>query len=383
MADEKNVVQSNVPVDFNPFSDEPYKAADEVPVAIVPNTENAASTDPPASEPIGFDPNSFVKEKFGFENLEEAETAIKNFREQKQNQFEFKDDNSKRLFDAIQEGKTDDVYNILNEQKKLEKLTTGELNSNLAVDIIKTDLLNKYKELTSDEVDILFYEKYNFPKKPEQDLSDTDEEYEDKVKGWQSQVDFLEKRMIIDAKVLRPELAKLKGDLVLPDVYNRAALQKEAEQRELDSEQQAQISQQARVEYEKALDLQYNSFEGYNVSVKDEEVDIPISFAVSQEERLAIKQELSDFDGIGYLENRWFTKEGKPNVTQAMSDKYVLENLPKILQKVANEAASQMKLHLIKKSGNITVGGQTTPQGTVPNTQQDVMNSLAEWAFKS
>ncbi len=45
-------------------------------------------------------------------------------------------------------------------------------------------------------------------------------------------------------------------------------------------------------------------------------------------------QAYPEMDGEAYLENRWFNEEGKPNVRQIMADKYVLENLPRILQKV-------------------------------------------------
>lgn len=377
-----------LPSDFNPFSDEPYVPsaaapdAGQPPANTPPDSGQPPADAPPAdTPPITFDPNAFVKEKFGFDSVEEAENFVKTSKEKAEKPFEFKDDNSRKIFDAIQEGKIDDIYNVLNQQKRIEKLTTGDVNPEIAVDIIKTDLQNKYKDLTSDEVDMLFYERYNFPRKPEQDLADTDEEYAEKVASWKSQVEFLEKRMVIDAKVIRPELEKLKTEFVLPDVYNRAAQDQEAQQRALELQQREQNSQQARIEYEKALDLQYNSFEGFNVTVKDEEVEIPVAFSVSQDERTQIKQELSDFDGVAYLENRWFTKEGKPNIIQAMSDKYILENFPKILQKVANESAAQMKLQLIKKQGNITVGNQTTPQGTPTKNPQEVNDQLANWAF--
>ena len=125
---------------------------------------------------------------------------------------------SKTLFDAIKEGKTDDVYQILNQQKRLDKLISNELTPDLAVDIIKTNIQNKYKDLTSDEVDLLFYDQYFVPSKPEQSYDESDEDYATKVKTWQSQVDYLDKKMMIEAKVIRPELTKLKSELKLPDI---------------------------------------------------------------------------------------------------------------------------------------------------------------------
>jgi hypothetical protein len=372
---------------FNPFSDEQQiKKTEEAPVS------NTAVESPAANEFIStvdltetstqaetqsFDPDSFIKERFGFDTVDEAEQEFMRLIEEREQkpQFDFSNDISRTLFDAIREGKTDDVYNILSEQKRLEKLTTAEVTPDLAYDIIKTNIQNKYQDLTPEEVDLLFYESYSFPPRPEQGYEETDEDYKEKVQNWQSQVDFIEKRMIIDAKVIRPELNKLKSDLELPDIYGL---------KEYESELQFEneVLEYARSNYETALDSQFNSFGGFNVSVKDEEVEIPISFNVSDEERLVLKQELSDFDGEAYLENRWFNEEGKPNVKQIMADKYVLENLPRILQKVANEAASQRLLAHLKKTGNITLN-QQTPQGAVQQSPNADMDRLAAWAFSS
>lgn len=370
---------------FNPFSDEQQiKKVEEAPAnntaaesTAVNESNSTVDLTETNTQAQSFDPNSFIKERFGFDTVDEAEQEFMRLIEEReqQPQFDFSDDISRTLFDAIREGKTDDVYDILSQQKRLEKLTTAEVTPDLAYDIIKTNLQNKYQDLTADEVDLLFYESYNFPPKPEQGYEETDEDYKEKVQNWQSQVDFIEKRMVIDAKVIRPELNKLKSDLKLPDIYGlgeyESALQEESE-----------VLGRARANYERALDSQFNSFGGFNVSVKDEEVEIPISFNIADEERLALKQELSDFDGEAYLENRWFNEEGEPNVKQIMADKYVLENLPRILQKVANEAASQRLLAHLKKTGNITLN-QQSPQGAVQQSPNADMDRLAAWAFSS
>jgi len=281
------------------------------------------------------------------------------------------------LFNAIKEGKTEEVYEILNQQKRLEKLTTGDIDATLAVDIIKTNIANKYKDLNADEVDLLFYENYYTPAKPEQGYDESDEDYGQKVKTWESQVEYAQKKMIIDAKVYRPELAKLKSELVLPDIYKEAERTAEYEAQ---SQEEAQYMQQSRSIYEKTLNSDFNSFSGFNVSVKDEEVEIPISFNVGEDERLSIKNDLNDFDSDSYFEGRWFTEDGTPKIQQIMADKYLLENRDKILQKVANEAASQRLLAHLKKSGNVNLN-PTTPQGTATPNPNAQMDSLADWAF--
>ena len=370
-------------VGFNPFGDDNapqvQNKIEEAPILnnepqSAPPPQEETKVEEPSSPPQAFDSNQFLKERFGFESVEQAEEEFKRFREPKE-EFKFQDDMSKTLFDAIKEGKTDDIYEILNQQKKLDKLISNELTPNLAVDIIKTNIQNKYKDLTSDEVDLLFYDQYFVPSKPEQAYDDSDEDYATKVKTWQSQVDYLDKKMMIEAKVIRPELTKLKSELKLPDIYGEA--QQEAESRE-----EVEKMQQARSIYEKTLDSDFQSFSGFTVSVKDEDVEIPISFNVAEEERLAMKNTLADFDSDSYFGERWFAEDGKPKVQQMMADKYLLENYNKILQKVANEAASQRMLAHLKKTGNININ-QPTPQGTPTPSANAERDRLAAWAFSS
>jgi hypothetical protein len=371
---------------YNPFGDEDVVPQQAQPsVDVTPTVTNEPNYEQQSAQPEqqvqqesqpSFDPNQFVKEKFGFDSVEEAENQFKKFKEQPS--FEFKDDVSKTLFDAIREGKADDVYQVLNEQKRLEKLTTAELNSDLAVEIVKENIKNKNKDLSQDEIDLLFFEKFYVPLKPEQGYEDSDEDYAQKLQNWQNQVDYVEKRLIIEAKISRPELEKYKAEIKLPDIYNESGKQAE-------SQAEFEMMQQARNEYEKTLNSDFQSFNGFNVSVKDEDVEIPISFNVGEDEKLVMKNQLEDFDTDTYFENRWFNKDGRPNVQQIMADKYLLENREKIFSKIANEAASQRLLAHLKKSGNININQTATPQGAKPdlNGIEAERLRMAEWAFSS
>ena len=369
---------------YNPFGDEdvaPQQAQPAVEVAPTvqdePNSNQQQAQNEQQEIQTSFDPNQFVKERFGFESVEEAENQFKKLKEQ-QNGFEFKDDVSKTLFDAIKEGKADDVYQVLNQQKRLDKLTTAELNTELAIEIVKENLKQKHKELNEEEVELLFYDKFFVPLKPEQSFDETDEDYSNKVKAWESQVDYTEKKLMIEAKMTRSELEKLKSEIRLPDIYNEAG-------RNAQYQEDFELMQQARSTYEQTLNSDFQSFSGFNVSVKDEDVEIPIAFNVAEEERLAMKNQLEDFDTDTYFEGRWFNKDGRPNVQQIMADKYLLENRDKIFSKIANEAASQRLLAHLKKSGNININQTATPQGARPdlNGIEAERQRMADWAFSS
>jgi len=380
---------------FNPFSDDAQQVQTQQRVEEAPTqqvqeptqsapveTQNTssqeASPEKAQVQETGqstFDSNQFLKEKFGFDNIEQAEQEFKKIKESKDSEFNFENETSRNLFNAIKEGKLDEIYDVLSQQKRLEKLTNSEINGNLAVDIIRTNLQNKYKDLTSDEVDLLFYQNYNFPQRPEKSFEDTDEDYEQKLNGWQNEIDFIERRMIIDAKVIKPELEKLKSEIRLPDVYG-------LEQQEAQSREAFEMATQARQVYERTLESDFKNFNGFEVTVKDEDVEVPVNYNISEEEKLDLKNRLSDFDSDAYYENRWFNKDGTPNVKQAMQDIYLLENFDKISKKLVNEAASQVKLAYIKNSGNVTLNPKT-PQGTPQPNPNAQMEDLAMWAFRS
>jgi hypothetical protein len=372
---------------YNPFSDEnapqTQQQVEVAPTATNDEPSNEQQTaqvvqndEPKDQSNQSFNPNQFVKERFGYETVEEAENEFRKLKEKPS--FEFKDDVSKTLFDAIKEGKADDVYEVLNQQKRLEKLTTSELNAEIAAEIVKTNIKNKHKGLSNEDVELLFYDQFFVPLKPEQGYDESDDDYATKVSQWQSQVDYTERRLMIEAKVLKPEIEKLRSEITLPDIYNESG-------RQAESQAEFEIMQEARSIYEKTLDSDFQSFNGFNVSVKDEDVEIPISFNVAEEERLAMKDDLKDFDTDLYFESRWFDKEGKPNVQQIMADKYLLENREKIFSKIANEAASQRLLAHLKKNGNININQTPTPQGAKPdlNGIEAERLRMAEWAFSS
>lgn len=317
-------------------------------------------------QPPSVDYDSFVKETFGFDSVEAAKEQLK-----KQSEPVFENELSKTLYQAIKSGKEDDVFNIIQEQKKLNQLLESEIDENKASEILKLNYRKKYSDLTDDEIDLLMSEKYKAPTRPEKSDFEEDEEYAEKVNAWKKELDNYNKKLIIDAKLTKPELAKLKDEIKLPEIeFNANGSEKDSEE-----------LKKARELYEQSLNSDYKAFDGFSVTIKDGEKETPITFSVSDEEKSQLKEMLSDFNPDEFLYKRWFSEEGKPLVKQMMADVYLLQNQAKILQKIGNEAASQRQLQQIRESGQINVG--TTPQRTTTPSVDAEMESLANWAFSS
>lgn len=326
-------------------------------------TETEVTQQPEASPAIDYD--SFVKETFGFDSVEAAKEHLK------KSEPVFENEVSKTLYQAIKAGKEDDVFGIIQEQKKINQLLESEIDADKASEIIKLSYKKKYSDLTDDEISLLMSDKYKTPTKPEKGDFEDDEDYQQKVDAWKKELDSYNKKLIIDAKLTKPELAKLKEEIKLPEI----------EIPNYGSEKESEELKKAREIYEQSLNSDYKAFDGFSVTIKDGEKETPITFSVSDEEKSQLKEMLSDFNPDEFLYKRWFSEEGKPLVKQMMADVYLLQNQAKILQKIGNEAASQRQLQQIRESGQINVG--TTPQRTTNPSIDAEMESLANWAFSS
>lgn len=325
------------------------------------------------------DYNSFVKENFGYESLDEAKAEFEQLKKLKETpQQSFANDESKAFYQALLEGKTDDVLNFLSTQKKIEKLASSEVDVYTAEEIIKMNIKQKNKNLSDDEVDFVFSERFSTPKKPVQGTDEYDDAYQERVSEWESKFQAAQKKLIIEAKMAQPEIEKIKSELVLPSIQTPNQVSEAQMQEEL------QQAEEMRKEFEQTLEKEYKSFSGFNVTFKDESagIEIPISYVPTDDEKVSLKQELSDFDYSEYFGSRWFSKEGKPEIKNMMADKYFLENKEKILQKVANEAAQQMRLKMIALQSNINLKGNNgQQQAFMPNQNQSEMDKMAAAMF--
>ena len=380
--EQQQEVKTLNPFDESSWAEQPtvqtQEQAQEV-TTQVQETQQAAEvqTSTQATEEKTVDFNSFVKNEFGFETIDEAKEFFQTAKEKKeQPALKFENEDSEKFFNLLKEGKKDEVYEFLAQQKRIEKLSGAEVNAKTAEEIIKLSIQSKYPNLSEDEIDTVFQDKFSIPSKPVKSFEEDDEEYQQKLADWESKVSGIEKKMVIEAKMAQPEIAALKKNLVLPEIQSTQSSEP--------TQEDLQMVKELREQFEQTLESDYKNFGGFNVTFKDESsgIEIPIAFTPTDEEKVALKNELSDFDHTEYFGNRWFAKDGKPQVPQMMADKYFLENKEKILQKVANEAANQMRLKMIELQSNIKLNDKGQQQAFNPNANTNPLESLAAqvWA---
>ena len=279
----QNPVQENAQqnVQFNPFSDNAWSDS-PLQQQETTQTETAPASSPDTQEEYEeeiVDADEWLKGQFGWDNADAAKAEIEELRKLRENattqaDIEFANEQSAKFFKLLQEGKEDDLYSFLDQKKKIDRLASADLNQSTAAEIIKLNMQQKYKDLTPSEIEYKFNKQFGIPSKPAQKDIESDEEYQERLQSWESRVKDIETEMFIEAKLARPELEKYKSELVLPDI------QFEGQQQSYEPTQEELEAQSALINsFKQNAQSALKSFDGFSVSVKDEEVEIPLSYA--------------------------------------------------------------------------------------------------------
>jgi len=327
------------------------------------------------------DANEYLKTNLGYDNWEDAKQDIEQWRKVKGKPVvEFPNEESKAIYENLSKGDKKAVLEILEKQAKLESILSSEVSKDNAAEIVKMNMREKYKDLTPAEIEYKFNKTFGVPQKPVQlELEDSDE-YADRVAQWEAKVRDIETDLVIEAKTLKPELGKLKQDLVFPNIQQESPAAKEPSQEELEA-----FTKQKETFLQAAL-TSVNSFNGFSAEVKDNDVNYKVSYELSKEEKAGVESAVkvfteSGFDANAVLAQRWLKQDGTLNEAQIVKDMALLFNEEKISQKYVTDAASKRLDAFLKDKKNITIGQPETRQTFSPDAA-DPKQQLAEqvWA---
>jgi hypothetical protein len=276
----------------------------------------------------------------------------------------------------------------LENKKKFDRLSSiTDLDTRSAAEIIKLNMQQKYKDLTPAEIEYKFNKQFAVPSKPNQGDMETDDEYQERLQSWEAKAKDIETEMFIEAKLAKPELEKFKNELVLPDVqFETGSKDYEPTQEELEA------TEALMTQFKESAKAALSSFDGFNVSVKDEEVEIPLSYAVSDEEKSVVSSQLerfadANFDANVVLAERWLKDDGKGgyqlNTNQIIRDLTLLQSDGKMNQKFVNDAASKRLTEYIKKTSNVSVTSQTAQSTFNPSSSKSELDKQIEYIWKN
>lgn len=317
--------------------------------------------EPKPVEPT-FDANAFVKEHFGFDDVDSAKQKLSQWQEMEKQSAapKFANEESEALYKLIAAGELSEASAYIE-----KAITLSKVDEMSASEALKMQLKLSNSDYNEDDVEDIFEEKYATPEKPSQEFDEDDEDYQARLGAWQKQVDKISRRMERDAVSAREYLRQQKPNISL------------SENSQQTQQQEGENAAKVYEEFVKAVDEQYTNFEGFATTVKKEGLTLPeIKYAISEEEKSQLKEAVKNFDANTYWAKRWFAEDGKPKVTQIMSDIYQLENGDKIRQKIANESADQAILAYSAGKRNISVTEQ--PVNNANFDQEQLHKALAE-----
>jgi hypothetical protein len=302
-------------------------------------------------------------------------TSVENF-EEKVQAFEWKDDFSKTIYEKLVNKDVSELADMLYEQKVLSSLDTMS-----DADIIKLQMAYEYPDLTIDEIEEEFNSKYKVDMDIDEDTL-TESEIQDKRKQLEKQQKAISREMKKTVREAKQSLQEMKKDIDFPDIIsqiqsaNNAPISEEAISQYLAKQQneQQEAYAQARKAYESSIQDGLNSFDGFSVNYKDEDVQFDGKYNLTQEDKASLQESLKNFDLESFYGNRYF-KDGKYDTKQLAEDVYFLQNRDKIVNAMVTQAVSKAKSDILKSMKNIDYSNQPRPSSSANRSDFDEMVS--------
>lgn len=348
--DAKGAMIDTPPVETTPV--EPA-ATENAPVV---NTAAEIKTSTPETTPATAEPDwaALLAEKTGgkVKSWEELAGRLED------KPIEFTNDDSRKIFDFLKEGKVDDVLQVYNEQRRLSSIKdmTDE-------DVVKLAMEYKQDSLSTADIQDEYLSKYSIekPEAPsqddfvdEEDFNKADKVYQKELKAYEKELKTLNRRLKQEAGESRTFLESLKKDIVLPDINPR---DHSGESDPAEEEKARQVHEALRQEYLSSLDKSSNEFSEISFKVSDEGVNFEGKFQIDESERAQLKKDLSERNVPMDVFLSRYIKGDDYDTKSLMEDIYFLNNKEKIIASIVKQARSNGVLESIKRTKNVDLDG--------------------------
>lgn len=293
---------------------------------------------------------SFLKE-LGFESKEQLQEALN--RQPEVLKPEFVNDESRMLYEAILQGKEDEIADVLYTRKQLAKLE-GETSEEK---ILKAHIKFTNPEFDDSDVEDEYKEKYS--------LSEDAEFDESKQKREQKK---LKQRIANDVAQAKQFFATKKQELKLP-TFEKVTAQ------DTPAESQDDVFVQLLAENVK----NFKGLTPIEFEHKDETSSIPIRYEWDNNKVSEIKAQLEQPHGYySLLATRHYDGE-KYNTNQIVEDVYVLNNWKSMLDAAVTQAVNKTKIEFLKTQKNISNNVPTEralPSEFQQDSQKEAVRSM-------
>ena len=346
-----------------------------------PSTQEQQTPPPTVSHETTpqFDLTPF-KERFGIEKQEDLFSIVEEYNKFKSEppkpiELSFENDFSKNLFESIKAGKIADIHSALDQQLKLEKLTSSEITNDNADEIIKLGMKLEYPTLSDKEIDYQYKQQYKLPKEPVKGEMEEDDEFEQRKADYEEAVYDINMRKTIAAKMAQPKLEAAKTKISFPEI-----------EKQVDPEYQEYLQYKKELEEDERIDAEtkeaYKAFTPKDVETKlpfiDEANKINFEFQFEPDgEGFAKTIDLVSNPGKFY--DLYKNPDGTSNRKKFLEDVYFSQNRERIIM----EAMKQAKNAAIKAMlPDNSAGTGLNRQPVLPDVQQTELDKQMEMALK-
>jgi hypothetical protein len=290
-----------------------------------------------------------------------------------QPELEFKNDISKKIFDAILSGNYSDIAPIISEQAKLSNLDKLPTE-----DLIKMQMKYENPDMTEADINKEFSERYEYEEEKVDKSFMTDEEISSYDKSIEKSKKKLEKEMKRDARDAVKFLSEKKEDISIPDIndYIKSTSSKQPDTSK-EVEEYNRFMESERKKYEDSIEPSLEKITPFELDYKDDEVNFKVNFSPNKEDLGAMKDKLKAFTLEDYFGPKYYNPEkGEYNTAKLADDIYWMENREKIVKSIVSQAVSSAKSDMLKriKGVNINDSPHSNTSTTSASTKSEMDN---------
>jgi hypothetical protein len=342
--------------EFNPFNVSEYSNTETQETAQpVQSTETVQAAEPVTQEQST--PTTQVVE-MNTEYSTPTETVVEEEYEEGEYEpseytFEWPNEVSKDIYEKLINGNISELADMIYEQKVL-----SSLDDMSEADVIKLKMAYEYPDLTPEEIEDEFNSRFSVDEDFDETMM-TEEEISSKRKQIEKQRKALGRELKKEVRDARDYLSEMKQEISFPDILSQVANTQQYNPEDVvnqylayEEEQQFQAQNSARQEYLNSINEGLKSFDGFNVSYKDEDVSFDGKYSLTPEDRAALTNSLMEFDLDDFYGNRYY-KDGKYDAKQLAEDVYFLQNRDKIVNAMVTQAVSRAKMDILKSMKNV------------------------------
>jgi hypothetical protein len=287
----------------------------------------------------------------------------------------FKNELSKKVFDAILSGNYADVAPIIYEQSVLSNL--DKLSPQ---DAVKLQMQYENPDMTSEDIEKEFKDRYEF----EEEKVDTEFMTEEEVKAHQKRVEkerkSFEKELKRDARDAVRFLSEKREDIDIPNIneyINSKAPQAPDNSKEI--EEYNSYMETERKKYEDSIEPSLEKITPFELEFKDDEVNFKVNFTPNKEDLEGMKDKLKAFTLEDYFGPEYYNQEkGEYNTAKLAEDIYWRENREKIVKSIVSQAVASAKADMLKKIKGVSIGDAPSSSSSSNTSSRSELDSFVD-----